>query len=233
MTVDLHPSTVEAARERDGAADSDRPEGISDALETEQLGYGEGKPLVGESYQDYPSRAELSNPDQGEFVRDLLSHSQVQGLDDAVAELTGAGDTPTLRKWLSTVEAAAEAHGLDPSTLTAEGSADGGEDTLTSLLGYEPSEGMVTRNNPVLLAELYTVGLSVTEIADTLTPMVEGSVSEGHVRDILKTVGLLKGRTRDEQQTAFEENEGRLGGVSLDNTDSDTGGLTVSTSDFE
>jgi hypothetical protein len=70
-------------------------------------------------------------------------------------------------------------------------------------------------------------------VADTLTPRVVGSVSEGHVRDCLKTVGLLKGRTRDEQQTAFEENEGRLGGMSLDNTDSDTGGLTVSTSDFE
>ncbi|GGL28861.1 hypothetical protein GCM10009037_10690 [Halarchaeum grantii] len=236
MTVDLHPTTVEAARDRGGDKDPDRPEGITEALETEQLGYGEGEPLVGESYQDYPSREELSNPARGEFLRDLLAHPCVGGLDDAVAELTGAGDNPTLHKWLSTVEAATEAHSLDVDTLTAKGEDErgqGGTDTLTSVLGYEPPEDLVTRNNPVLIAELYGIGLSVAEVADTLGERVEGHLPEGHVRDTLKTVGLLEGRTREEQREAFEDNDSRLGGTTIDNTGSgQSKGLTVNAEDF-
>lgn len=233
MTVDLHPSTVEAARDRGGAADPDRPEAITEAVEGAELGYGDGEPLVGDTYADYPSRAELSNPDRGEFVRDLLAHPQVQGLDDAVAELTGAGDTPTLRKWLSTLEGAADAHGLDTDTLTAKSGDEGGGDTLTSLLGYEPPTDVVHRGNPVLIAELYTLGLSVEEVADTLGARVEGDIRPAHVRDTLKTVGLLEGRTREEQQEAFAEKDGRIGGTTFDRSEGgDSNGLTVNAEDF-
>jgi hypothetical protein len=231
--TDLHPDSVEAARDRGGAAAEDRPKAITEAVERAELGYGEGEPLVGESYADYPSRAELSNPDRGEFVRDLLAHPLVDGLDTAVEELTGAGDSPTLRKWLSTVEAATEAHSLDVDTLTAKGGDQGGEDRLTSLLGYEPPADVVHRDNPVLVAELYRIGLSVSEVADTLEPKVEGSVTEGHVRDTLKTVGLLEGRTRDEQQEAFEDKDGRIGGTTFDRSEGgDSNGLTVNAEDF-
>jgi len=231
--TDLHPESVEAARERGGAADPERPDSIGDTLNKDKLGYGEGEPLVGESYESYPSRAELSNPDRGEFLQELLSHPLVDGLDTAVEELTGAGDTATLRKWLSTVEAATEAHSLDVDTLLANGEDQGGEDTLTSLLGYEPPTDVVHRDNPVLIADLYTLGLSVSEIADTLTPRVEGSVSEGHVRDTLKTVGLLEGRTREEQAEAFEDKDSRIGGTTLDFSEGgDSNGLTVNAEDF-
>lgn len=232
--TDLHPDSVEAARDRGGAAAEDRPESITEAVERAELGYGEGEPLVGDTYADYPNREELSNPDRGEFLRDLLAHPLVDGLDTAVEELSGASDTPSLRKWLSTVEAATEAHNLDVDTLTAKGGDQGGGDRLTSLLGYEPPADVVTRNNHVLLAELYTLGLSVAEIADTLEPKVEGSVSEGHIRDTLKTVGLLEGRTRDKQQEAFEDKGGRIGGTTLDRSESgDTSpDLTISASDF-
>jgi hypothetical protein len=233
MTVDLHPSTVEAARDRGGDKDPDRPEGITDALETEQLGYGDGDPLVGDSYADYPDRTELSNPARGEFLRDLLAHPSVGGLDDAVAELTGAEDSPTLRKWLSTVEAATEAHSLDVDTLTAKGGDQGGGDRLTSVLGYEPPEDLVHRDNPVLVAELYGLGLSVAEVADTLEPKVEGSVSEGHIRDTLKDVGLLEGRTRGEQREAFEDKDGRITQTSHDFSETgDSSGLTINAEDF-
>ncbi|KPN29981.1 hypothetical protein SY89_00701 [Halolamina pelagica] len=152
-------------------------------------------------------------------------------------ELTGARDTATLRKWLTTLEAAADAHGLDVDTLTAKGEDEreqGGGDTLTSLLGYEPPTDMVRRDSPILLAELYTLGLSVTEVADTLTERVEGDVRPAHVRDTLKDMGLLEGRTREEQQEAFEEKGGRIGGTTVDHSDStDTSpDLTVSASDF-
>ncbi|KPN29980.1 hypothetical protein SY89_00700 [Halolamina pelagica] len=65
MTVDLHPDTVEEARDRDGSAAEDRPEAISEALEGAELGYGDGEPLVGDTYDGYPNREELSNPSQG------------------------------------------------------------------------------------------------------------------------------------------------------------------------
>lgn len=232
MTVDLHPETVEACRDRGGDADADRPEAISDALETEELGYGEGEPLVGDSYADYPSREELSNPSQGGFLRDLLSHPKVDGLDDAVTELTGGRDSGHLSDWLATLEAATEAHSLEIDTLTAKGD-DGGGDTLTSVLGYRPSTDVVRRDNLVLIAELYVSGLSIKEIADTLTKEVEGNVREGHIRDTLTQIGLLEGRTRTEQQEAFEENDGRLGGATMTTTQTgESGGLTVSAEDF-
>ncbi|CAM2757068.1 hypothetical protein [Halobacterium salinarum] len=236
MTVDIHPDTVEEARDRGGDADADRPEAISEALEGAELGYGVGEPLVGDAYADYPSREQLSNPDRGEFLRDLLAHPQVDGLDSAVEELTGANDTATLGDWLGTLEAAADAHGLDVDTLTAKGEDEreqGGGDRLTSLLGYRPPEDMVRPDNPVLVAELYLLGLSVEEVADTLTKEVEGDVRPAHVRDTLKTVGLLEGRTREEQQEAFAEKDGRIGGTTFDRSEgSDSDGLTVNAEDF-
>jgi|GEM_PF-6221971 len=232
MTLDLHPETVEEARDRGGDADADRPDSIDAALESEAVGWQEGETLVGDSYADYPSRDELSNPERGKFLRDLLSHPKVGGLDDAVSELTGANDTGTLGDWLATLEAAADAHGLEVDTLTAKGD-QGGGDILTSVLGYRPPTDMVTSNNPVLVSELYVKGLSIGEIADTLTKEVEGGVREGRIRDTLKEIGLLKGPTRDEQREAFEEKDGRIGGATMTTTETgETGGLTVSAEDF-
>lgn len=232
MTIDLRPETVEVCRERDGcAAEDDRSEAITEALESPQLGYGEGEPLAADSYAYYPDRAGLSNPDRGDFLCRLLGHDKVGGLDDAVAELCGADDRGTLSDWLATLEAATEVHGLDVASLTSEGGGQGDEDTLTAVLGYEPPTAVVHRDNPVLIGELYTAGLSVTEIADTLGPKVEGAVSEGHVRDTLKTVGLIDGPTRDQQREAFAEKDGRIGGTTIDNTD-ESGGLTIDANDF-
>jgi len=236
MTLDLHPETVEEARGRGGDAADNRPEAVNEVLEGDELGYGDGEPLVGDSYADYPSREELSNPDRGEFLRTLLAHPQVGELDNAVEEITGANSTGLLGDWLATLEAAADAHGLDTDTLLAKGEDEreqGGEDTLTSLLGYEPPEDVVHTDNPLLIAELYTLGLSVAEVADTLGERVEGSVREDHVRDTLKEIGLLDGRTREEVREDFEENDSRLGGVTIDNRDSSQSkGLTVNAEDF-
>ena len=241
MTLDLSPDTVDAARDRDGAADDHRPDKIDDAIQTEQLGYGEGEPLGPcDSYTDYPSREELSNPAQGEFLRDLLAHRLVGGLDDAVDELTGANYKPHLSDWLTTVEAATDAHSLDVDTLLSKGEDEreqGDTDTLTSALGYKPHTDMIYRNNPVLIAELYCAGLSVAEVADTLDKRVDGNLREGSVLDTLKEVGLLEGKTRTEQREAFEDNNGRIGGTTISNTDSSgndsaSKGLTVTAEDF-
>lgn len=228
MTLDLHPETVEACRQRDGAAADDRPDSIGDALETPQLGYGEGDPLVAESYDSYPSKAELSNPSQGDFLRRLLSHNKVSSLSDAVAELTGGRDRGHLSDWLATLEAATEVNDLETDNLLAEGSADeGGDDPLTVILGYKPPANVVSVENPLVVAELYQAGLSTVEISELL----DGQ--EGEVRDTLISVGLLEGKTRAEQREAFEDKDGRLGGVSMDFSDSgESGGLTVNAEDY-
>jgi len=140
VTVDLHPDTVAKAKRRNGDA-ADRPEAIDTAVNCDQLGYGKG--LVGESYDGYPTREELSNPDSGEFLRSLLEHPKVEGLDDAVDELTGANTTAILGDWLATVEAACDIHSLDVDTLLAKGGNEGGDEPLKAVLGYSPPEAVV------------------------------------------------------------------------------------------
>jgi len=226
--------TVEACRERGGEAADERPDRIEEALKTEKVGYGEGEALVGGTYADYASRESLTRPSKGDFVRELLSHPKVGSLDGAVSELTAVGDSAMRSKWRNAVEAAAEVHGLDVDELLAEGEDERAEekDRLTELLGYEPHEAMVESDNPLLIAMLYALGLSVEEVADVLGDSVEGSVREAYVRDMLKTVGFLEGRTRDEQREAFSENDAKLGGTTITTETSESGGLTVNASDF-
>lgn len=224
----LDRDTLTSCRERSGAAADARPDRIDDALESEKLGYGEGEPLAADSYDSYPSRSELSNPSQGGFLRELLTHPKVNDVGDAVAELTGATDTPTLRDWIRTVESAAEINNLDIDSLTAEGSADeGGADPLTVTLGYKPHDSVVSSDSTLLVAELYAEGLSVSEISEIL------DTDGPHVRDTLKDVGLIEGKTRAETRSDFAENDARLGGTTIDNTDTgDSRGLTVNADDY-
>lgn len=226
MTVDLHPDTVERARDRGGGPDPERPEHIGDVLDRPEVGHREGDPLVGDSYGNYPSEpSKLANPKWGAFVRDLLAHPLVDGYDTAVSELTGATDSGSLKRWRKALERAAGAYGVDAPELFDKGAEErqsGREDRLTAILGYEPPEGVVESDNPVLVATLYTQGLSVSEVCDVLGDRAEGQVREGQVRDTLKDVGLLGGSTRQEQREAFEDNHSRLGGVSLDFSESES-----------
>jgi len=229
--------TVEEARDRGGEAADERPDRIEEALETEKVGYVEGEALVGD-YQSYPSRESLTRPSKGDFIRELLSHPKVGSLDGAVSELTAVGDSAMRGKWYDALESAAEAHSLDIDTLLEKGVEERGEekDRLGTLLGYEPHEAMVERDNPLLIAELYALGLSAAEVADVLEDSVDGDVREVSVRDTLKDMALLSGKTRTEQKEAFENNKGRLGGTTIHNKDAvdtgESGGLTVNASDY-
>jgi hypothetical protein len=95
---------------------------------------------------------------------------------------------------------------------------------------------MRSPSNPLVVAELYCLGLSVAEVADVLADERDGNVRAGQIRDTLKNAGLLGGRTRDEQRDAFEDKKGDIGGTTVSNLDNDdereSGGLSVSTSDF-
>lgn len=231
----LDSTTVEAARDRDGNADPTRPDRIDDILDSDTLGHNEGEPLVGDSYGDYPSREELTNPNHGEFIRDILSHHLVGSLDDAASELTGATDSVTFGNWKEALETATEIHGLDVDNLLTNGedSEDSGEQ-LEELLGYEPLTDMKNYDNPLLVAELYTLGLSVVEVSNVLEEEVDDTVRPDYVRDSLKDVDLLNGKTRDEQREAFRENDSKIGGTTIINKQTTEGskGLTVNTNDF-
>lgn len=222
MTVGLHPDTVEAAQERGGGPAEDRPEGVDDTLNRPELGRGEGNPLVADTYRTYPDAPEqLANPKWGTLVQDLLAHPLVGGYEDGVAELTGANDTSSRKRWRDALEDAADTFGLKAGELFDQGREDregGREDRLTALLGYEPPADVVGADNPVLVGELYLAGLSVAEVCEVLGDHCEG-VREGQVRDALRTVGFLEGATRDEQRDTFEDNDGRLGGVSVSTED--------------
>lgn len=241
MTLTADPETVAAAQDRGGDVDPERPEEIDATLNREELGFGEGPPLVEgvESYQKYPSPGSMSNPKYGTLLRRLMSHPLVGGYDDCVTELTGATDSVTRRNYRTALENAAGAFDFDAGELFSQGREEreqGREDRLTALLGYTPPEGMVGPGSPLVVAELYTLGLSADEIADVLGDRMDRAVRVGKVTDTLKRAGLLGGPTRDEERSAFEENEGRLGRTVTDMRDErvkgNSGGLTVHTSDF-
>lgn len=230
--MNLSEKTVEQCRDRGGDAAEDRDESLEDALTQPQLGFRDGQPLAADSYGQYPERTDLARPEYGDFLERLLGHDMVGDAGDAVAELTGANDRGALTDWVRTVEAAAEAHGLDTDSLFEGGGQEGGS-PLTAVVGYEPPADMVESDNPLLIAELYASGLSVEEIADTLSQEVDGSVTPAAVRDSLKDVGLIEGKTRAETMSDFEDNGARLGGASMETVESgDSRGITVNANDY-
>lgn len=231
----LDSDTLASCRERGGDALDDRDASIEAALNQPQLGWQEGQPLAADSYDSYPSRKDLARPEYGDFLERLLGHELVGDEGDAVAELTGANDRGTLSDWVRTVTEAAAIHGLSTDSLFEGGGQEGGS-ALTAVLDYQPPADMLTADNPLLISELYVIGLSVGEIAEVLEKEVDGSVNSAAVSDTLKDVGLVEGKTRDEQRESFEEKDSRLGGVTIDNTgtatDGDSRGLTVNAENF-
>ncbi|WP_144050381.1 hypothetical protein [Halorubrum persicum] len=212
--LEIDTETVEEARQRGGNAADDRPSRIDNTLVSDTIGFGSGDPLVGSSYNDYPDREDLANPSQGEFLETLFSHELVGSYADAVKEMTGARTEGMMRSWLDSLESAAELHGLSSEDLFADSREELDREGLVSeVLGYEIDGSMLDSNNVLLFSSLYLVGCSTEEIAELL------EIRETDVKDRLKSVGLLNGRTTDEQETAFREKRGEVnrpsGGVSV------------------
>jgi hypothetical protein len=206
MTLDCSPETVEGAQSRGGDPATDRPDRIEQALNRPEVGYGEGEPLVANRYSQYPDKPEqLTEPKWGSLVEDLLAHPLVRGYSSAVDELTTAQDGER-DKWRESVAAAASAYDLDAPELFERGAGQSREDPLVAILGYQPSEDMT--DSPLLVGELYCLGLGVSEICQVLEDR-EGA----QVRDALKDLGLLQGRTQEQER---EDASDRLGGTTMD-----------------
>ena len=218
--MNISANAVENCRERNGSAADSRNETVDETLDRDTLGRNNGEPLIGESYSDYPSRNELSNPAFEQFIRDLLEHSLVGGLGDAVSELCGASDERLLADWLASLESAAELHSINTDEIEAAKQGP----ILETILGYSPPTDMVASDNPLLLAELYcSAGLSVAEICDVLESAGETPVNASNFETVLSEIGLLNGR--EEKTDSFVNTKGEINRPS-------SSGLTVNTSDF-
>ena len=209
--MQIDAATIRECRERDGDAADDRPPEVDDRLAPEEeLGYGEGLPLVDNDYDAYPSEpSELALPEWSEFIRELASHGLVNGYDDMVSELTSSSHRPTLRDWLDAVERACDLFDVDPSeafdtdTDAERDDSDGDDDALDLITTTVPADlANDAETNPLVVAHLYALGLSVAEISELLADELgrETAVNTRQVRDTLKRAGLLGGRTRDERE---------------------------------
>ena len=216
----LSNDVINDARRRDGGIDEGRDNDINELLDTDQLGYGKGQPLEADSYDEYPTLNDLSNPQQRPFIVDLLSNDNVNTIDDVVNEILGANSGTIVREWRSAVEQAIDVFDINADELLQQGSnEDNSVDKLTEIVGYDLAEELRDGGNPLLLSVLYVeYGLSTDEISELL------DTDEPTVRDKLTAVGLIGGKTRQQQRQAFEDNGGRLS-----HNDSSSG-LTIDTS---
>ena len=214
----LSNDVINDARRRDGGIDEGRDNDINELLDTDQLGYGKGQPLEADSYDEYPTLNDLSNPQQRPFIVDLLSNDNVNTIDDVVNEILGANSGTIVREWRSAVEQAIDVFNINADELLQQGNnEDNSVDKLTEIVGYDLAEELRDGGNPLLLSVLYVEhGLSTNEISELL------DTDEPTVRDKLTAVGLIGGKTRQQQRQAFEDNGGRLshndsdGGVTID-----------------
>ena len=216
----LSNDVINDARQRDGGIDEGRDEEITELLDTDQLGYGNSDPLEADSYDDYPTLSDLTNPQQRPFLVDLLSNDNVNSIDDAINEILGANSGTIVREWRSAVEQAIDVFNINADELLQQGNnEDNSVDKLTEIVGYDLAEELRDGGNPLLLSVLYVEhGLSTNEISELL------DTDEPTVRDKLTAVGLIGGKTRQQQRQAFEDNGGRLS-----HNDSSSG-LTIDTS---
>lgn len=216
----LSDDVINDARRRDGGIDEGRDNDINDVLDTDNVGYGKGQPLEADSYDQYPSLNGLSNPQQRPFLVDLLSNDNVNSIDDAVAELTAATGGTLATDWRSALTEAIDVFNINADELLQQGSNDNNSvDKLTEIVGYNLADQLRDGGNPLLLSVLYVEhGLSTNEISELL------DTDEPTVRDKLTAVGLIGGKTRQQQRQAFEDNGGRLS-----HNDSSSG-LTIDTS---
>ncbi|RKS82835.1 hypothetical protein BDK61_2157 [Haloarcula quadrata] len=226
--MDFNSDTIENCRERDGRADTEREAEIDEIIQTAELGRGEGEPLAADTYADYPQREELTDPQQKDFLESLLSHELINSIGDAAEE---CAENPTVKqRWNLTLRKAIETYELNLDNYF--GDYPEKVNRLESLLGFMPSDDMIAPSNALVVSELYVAGLSVAEITDVLSDHTVADTQT--VEDTLKRCGLISGATAEEQMSAFEEQDGKLGGTSVETEtgESETRGLTVSTNDF-
>jgi hypothetical protein len=198
------------ARDRGGAPKEDRPAEVDNALEpSPELGRNNGLPLVGDSYDDYPSVNRLTLPQSRDFVIDLVEHDRVTSLRDAVEELCGDANSPTGQQYRRALTKALDLFDVDRDEHLSGGSFDvpdmddDDSDELDLFTKSVPRDIPNPAENPLVVGHLYAVaGLSVSEITAYLSDELDGAVYNQTVRQALIDVGLLGGQTTTEREQA-------------------------------
>jgi hypothetical protein len=212
----IDAKTVTACRERNGAAKKERASRIDDALSRPKLGHRNGEPILdGYSYDHYPSKGDLSDPSWRSFLIKLFSHYLIRSYEDAATELTGATGTH-LGKFEDALQKAANLYDLNADSLFEDGEPPQ-ESRLTEILGEEPHEAIISPRNPMLVGEMYRLGMSVREITDVLADEVDNATKET-IRNTLKRCALIDGKPSDDAPTGsvpLEEKDVRLGGTTI------------------
>jgi len=195
----LNETNVQKCRQRAGSAANDRPDSIDDVLDRDKLGYNDGQPLAADSYDEYPNYQDLASPEYEDMLTCLAKHDRVSNASDIVSEFCGASHTPLLEDWLQAVEKALDLFSINITEATEQ------NDLLSEVLNYQPAAVFVENASPMLIAELYICGLSTSEIEDVFES-TETHITERQVRDKLREIGLLAGKTQSEQTEDGREN---------------------------
>jgi len=198
----LNETNAQKCRQRAGSAAEDRDSRIDDVLDRDKLGHNDGQPLAADSYDEYPDYQDLASPEYKDMLTCLSKHDAVGNASDIVSEFCGASHTPLLEDWLEAVEKALQLFSIDITEATEQ------KDLLSEVLGYEPANVLVENASPMLVAELYICGLSTSEIEDVFES-TETHITERQVRDKLREIGLLGGKTQAEQTEDGRENHWR------------------------
>lgn len=228
---------VAEGRERNGKPREERPVEVDEFLEpSEEVGYNEGLPLLDRSYDQYPSRQELLQPDGGEVLESLADHDLVSSISDIASELNTREEV---------IEKATELHGIEIES-TFDITVASEEDTISV-----PIEGQVEIDHlrePLyddsrLLYHLYVqCGMGIEEIAESLSAQLERN-REVRARDIrqgLVNVGLIDGDRTNYGNGTIRDNDIRLGGAAVDISEDgpnrkfreESRGLTVNANDY-
>lgn len=203
--MNISPSRLVEARERDGKAAEQRPAYVEDALRPrKRLGYRDGLPLVdppekvevedvrlGDDvtalYDHYVRGDDLLLPDSADFLRELAACDRVRSVEDIATELNA--DRSVVRRAMGL-------HGLEVADGGDETEDDGltlpsGESLPTEILSEEPWR------DKLVLAQLFTDGLSIAETAMYLSRELDEKVTERDVYQAAQSVGILEGGDDD------------------------------------
>jgi len=200
--MNISTSAVVEARKRDGEAADERPAYVDEALQqSRKVGYQSGLPLVepegdhetpqlGESvndlYEHYVSGSDLFRPDAGSFLKRLAEQPEIHNVEAASSELGPSTDKAEVRK-------AAQLHGLDiPDGEGVDESSD--EDAIRLPSGESvPLAILEGPTDKLVLAQLFSDGLSEEEIARYLSEETDSNVTVREVREAATEANLLGG----------------------------------------
>jgi hypothetical protein len=219
----LDNSTVKECRERNGGQKIDRPSRIDDVMGRDRLGQDNGDPIADgyESYSQYPTRNDLSDPSTRDFLCELFSHPLVSNWQDVMDEFTGMSGIER-RKSKRILQRVVDLFEIDVDARFEEGEPPQ-ESRLTEILDEEPAEPMISPSNPMLVGQMYALGMSVREITDVLADHVD-TVNEKVVRNSLKQAALVPGEPSNADKTGsvpLEEEDVRLGGTTVSTVETD------------